>query len=107
MRTWWLFLAAGLLLLSPAALAQQPKPAEPTAPLLKPTPVQLPNLQLVRAPDKNSLPAEKAGGPAPRIVCDAPQYDFGSVAEGEEVKHVFSVRNAGKGVLKIIQARGG
>jgi len=55
------------------------------------------------------LPAKaaQASGPAPRITCSQPEYDFGTVAQGEEVKHTFVVRNTGKGVLNITRARGG
>ena len=54
-------------------------------------------------------PAKKAAptGPAPEIACDKPEFDFGSVAQGEEAKHVFTIKNKGKGVLKIERARGG
>jgi len=46
-------------------------------------------------------------GPPPVIACDEPTHDFGSVSQGEEAKHIFTVKNTGKGVLKIERARGG
>ncbi len=49
----------------------------------------------------------KATGPAPKIACDKPSFNFGSVSQGDDVKHVFSIKNVGKGVLKIERARGG
>jgi len=43
----------------------------------------------------------------PAIDCDKPEHDFGTVAQGGEVEHVFKIRNKGKEVLKIERARGG
>lgn len=49
---------------------------------------------------------KRAAG-APAIACDEPEYNYGTVAEGEEIKHVFTVKNRGTGPLKIISAKGG
>jgi len=46
-------------------------------------------------------------GPAPQITVDNPKYDFGTIAQGEYAKHVFTIKNTGKGVLKVERARGG
>ena len=46
-------------------------------------------------------------GPVPVITCDTPEHDFGTVNQGDEVKHTFTVKNIGKGTLKINRARGG
>jgi hypothetical protein len=46
-------------------------------------------------------------GPKAQIACDAPEFDFGTVAQGEEAKHVFVMKNAGDAPLKIESARGG
>ncbi len=43
----------------------------------------------------------------PVITCAEVKHDFGTVPQGQEVKHVFTVKNTGKGVLKIIRAKGG
>jgi hypothetical protein len=43
----------------------------------------------------------------PAIACDKPEHDFGKVAQGGEVEHIFKIKNKGKGVLKIERARGG
>lgn len=43
----------------------------------------------------------------PAIHCDKPEHDFGKVAQGGEVEHIFKIKNKGKGVLKIERARGG
>ncbi len=50
----------------------------------------------------------KAAGPTlvPVIACDQPTWEFGTVAEGEVVRHVFPVRNTGGAPLKIESARG-
>jgi hypothetical protein len=43
----------------------------------------------------------------PVIACDKPEHDFGKVAQGQDVEHIFKIKNKGKGVLKIERARGG
>ena len=43
----------------------------------------------------------------PAIFCDKPEHDFGKIAQGGFVEHVFKIKNKGKGVLKIERARGG
>ena len=43
----------------------------------------------------------------PVIACDKPEHDFGKVAQGGEIEHIFKIKNKGKGVLKIERARGG
>ena len=56
------------------------------------------------------LAAGAAFSPAqaqPAIDCKKPEHDFGKVAQGEEVEHVFKFKNKGKEVLKIERARGG
>lgn len=59
--------------------------------------------------------SEPAGGPAagatatgqgPAISCEEPTWEFGTVAEGEVVRHTFVVKNAGAAPLKIESARG-
>jgi hypothetical protein len=50
-------------------------------------------------------PAQAQAQPA--IACDKPEHDFGQVAQGEDVEHIFKIKNKGKGVLKIERARGG
>ncbi len=40
-------------------------------------------------------------GQGPRISVDEPMYDFGSVAAGTVLEHVFEIRNTGDGVLSI------
>ncbi len=105
MRNIWLAFAAVSLLFAPPLRSADPVNAAVKKP--RPLPVQMPKMQTGLHPQKNTDAAAKPTGPAPVIVCDQPQYDFGTAAEGEDVKHVFSVRNKGQGVLKIIQARGG
>lgn len=53
------------------------------------------------------LVAATAYGKAPEIICAKPEHNFGKVAQGEEVEHIFKIKNKGKGVLKIERARGG
>jgi hypothetical protein len=42
---------------------------------------------------------------APKLELDATSFDFGSVSEGDSLKHVFKVRNTGAGPLKIERVR--
>lgn len=51
--------------------------------------------------------AHHLNGPPPVITCDEAEYDFGTVTQGEDAKHIFVIKNKGKGVLKIDRARGG
>lgn len=69
----------------------------------------------VRDPQADPTPAAGATlspdqdqpGPAPVIACDQPSHDFGTVPQGDDAVHVFTIRNKGQGVLKIDRARGG
>lgn len=45
-------------------------------------------------------------GQGPAIACAEPTWEFGTVAEGDVVRHVFPIRNTGDAVLKIESARG-
>ena len=49
----------------------------------------------------------KLTGPPPVITCAQPEYDFGIAVQGESATHVYTIKNKGKGVLKIERARGG
>ena len=47
-------------------------------------------------------PATKADGPgAPKLVVDNPKFEFGKVKEGEEISHVFKIKNEGTAELII------
>ncbi len=98
------FLVAACLALP--ALAASPPLKKPR--LLKPVSAAKTLRAGQAAPSQKKIsPVKATNGPAPNIVCDQPVYDFGTVAQGQEVKHVFKIRNTGKGVLKITRARGG
>jgi hypothetical protein len=56
--------------------------------------------------DGGATPPGESAGSTPEIACDAPAHDFGVVSAGDEVRHTFTVKNKGQGVLKITQARG-
>jgi len=43
---------------------------------------------------------------SPKIVAVESAFDFGKVKQGDEVTHVFKIRNAGTAELKIDKARG-
>jgi hypothetical protein len=49
--------------------------------------------------------AEEAGKQAPRIVCDEPTYDFGTVQNQEAIEHVFLLKNEGTATLEISGAK--
>ncbi len=51
--------------------------------------------------------ASKASGPQPIATCAEPIFNYGSVPEGQDVNHVFTIKNTGQGVLKILSAKGG
>ena len=42
-----------------------------------------------------------------KIACDEAEHDYGKVAQGAEVSHVFKIKNTGSGILKIDRAEGG
>ncbi|NOZ00721.1 MAG: DUF1573 domain-containing protein [Deltaproteobacteria bacterium] len=58
------------------------------------------------ATDANKARAGSSKG-GPSIACDKPDFEFGKVAQGEEMKHVFTIKNTGDDVLNILSARGG
>lgn len=59
------------------------------------------------AVDTRTATDSAPSGPPPVIACDQPEHDFGTVAQGAEAEHTFTIKNTGKGVLKIERARGG
>jgi hypothetical protein len=46
-------------------------------------------------------PRPSRTGPPPRLVPDAQEHDFGEIEQGSTVKHVFVLRNQGKGTANI------
>ncbi|MBI5393913.1 MAG: DUF1573 domain-containing protein [Verrucomicrobia bacterium] len=48
-------------------------------------------------PPTNPTPAPAAG----RIALDATRHDYGTMGQGEEATHVFTIRNKGRGLLKL------
>lgn len=53
-------------------------------------------------------PGDGALDPAnsPVIACPQAEYDFGTVTQGEEIKHTFTIQNTGRGTLQIERAQG-
>ncbi len=45
------------------------------------------------------------GAPAPSVVVDEPIHDFGNMEIGQTLKHEFTIRNEGEGVLKLVKDR--
>jgi hypothetical protein len=56
--------------------------------------------------EQTDPPADDAAG-TPRIEFSAPEYDFGQVVSGKDLKTTFSFKNAGDGVLVIEKVKGG
>lgn len=75
-------------------LKMKERPTLANAKLAEPKPAQLP---VDNAPK----------GPAPVIGCDKPAHDYGTVSQGDDVKHTFVVKNTGEGPLTITRADGG
>jgi hypothetical protein len=48
----------------------------------------------------------RADDPVPRVVVEAPVHDFGQVERGVPIDHVFKVKNAGAGWLRIDHVKG-
>jgi hypothetical protein len=55
------------------------------------------------ADKSQALSAQPTGGP--KIATEA-KYDFGKVLQGEQVEHVFKIRNEGGAELRIENAHG-
>lgn len=58
-----------------------------------------------RAAEEGSSPPPGSLQDAPAIQVAEPTFSFGEVEEGADVSHTFSVKNTGKGELKIDQVR--
>lgn len=55
-----------------------------------------------------ATPAEQGvAESAPQIACATPVQDFGTVVQGATVARTFTIKNTGRGVLKIDRAKGG
>jgi len=54
------------------------------------------------AAEPTSAPASMPAGPGPRLRCDQPTYDFGTVWDGDKIEHAFLVRNDGDNTLEIL-----
>lgn len=48
-----------------------------------------------------------AAAPGGRVTAEATVHDYGTVVAGDPVKHTFTLKNTGDGVLNILSARGG
>ncbi|MCG6154697.1 DUF1573 domain-containing protein [Rubinisphaera margarita] len=45
------------------------------------------------------------GAPAPAVVIDEPVHDFGNMEVGQTLRHEFTIRNEGEGILKLVKDR--
>lgn len=62
-----------------------------------------PNSELVRNPATANMPTDT--NHLARITFDEPEFDFGTVNEGEIVEHTFKFTNTGKVPLTVLRAR--
>ena len=89
-RTFWI--GAGTVaavLIAAAACRNAPPPA--------------PDVAIKAAGDVAAVPT----GPKPASACDQAEFNFGTVVQGDDAKHTFTVKNTGDAPLKIESARGG
>jgi hypothetical protein len=56
--------------------------------------------------NKGAADKKAAAGGAPKIAAVEAVFDFGKVKQGQDVEHVFKVRNQGSAELRIEQAKG-
>lgn len=56
-------------------------------------------------PGETAAPAAPAHTPAPRLVCEAPEFDFGTVDNSQTVEHTYVLKNTGDLTLEITQVR--
>ena len=56
--------------------------------------------------EKPAEVVEDTPGEAPQIAAAETEYDFGKVKQGQDVEHVFKIRNEGKADLLIEKAKG-
>ncbi len=84
---------------APAPTVEKKEPAKESA-----TPSALPPAEKAPAQPAEqkaeTAPAVATGG-KPKIVCDAPEFDFGERRNDEKVEHEFIIKNAGDGLLLI------
>lgn len=99
MKIWPVLMLGCLVFLTGPVAGQVKKPIPPRKGKVSP----------MVAPAKGKVLPKKPelSGPPPVITCAQPEHDFGSAVQGEDIKHVFTLRNTGKGVLDIERARGG
>jgi len=57
------------------------------------------------AAQETPAPAAEVHTPAPKLVCDAPDFDFGTVDNSQTVNHTYVVRNDGDLTLEISNVR--
>jgi len=87
-------LFAAVLLAAPLAFSQPVPVPVPVQPIPAPVP-----LAPTAAPAVKAEITDFSG--KPKIACDAPIFEFGSKNNAESVKHTFTVKNEGEGVLNI------
>ena len=49
----------------------------------------------------------KSVGNQPKIACDQPTHNYGTVSQGKTVEHVYKIKNVGGAPLTIKRASGG
>lgn len=60
-----------------------------------------------KAPGVHKGQAVKPVGDRPKIACDQPTHNYGTVSQGATVEHVYKIKNVGGAPLTIARASGG
>lgn len=89
--------------LSPVTAAAIPSDDKPDAPEKRPDEGQKPKTLL----SATSSPVKSGPeGSSPVIHFPEPVHDFGTIARGSNVTHIFKVQNTGDAPLQLIKAKG-
>lgn len=60
-----------------------------------------------KAPAVHNGQAVTPVGDRPKIACDQPTHDYGTVSQGATVEHIYKIKNVGGAPLTIARASGG
>lgn len=60
-----------------------------------------------KTPTVRNGKAVKPVGDRPKIACDEPSFNYGTVSQGATVEHVYKIKNVGGAPLTIARASGG
>lgn len=89
---------AAMLVVSETLAQEQPQATAPGAQLAAPEAAMVP-----AAPTQETV--AQPGGPAPKIFCAEPEFNFGERDESEAVEHEFVIQNQGDAPLEILNVK--